>query len=121
MSFLDRLRNQVVIERRSVTANATGEEVESWSDTATIRASVQDRTPTELIQPDVDGPVIINAVVFTDYPDGTAIRHLDILRQVDIDPPRRYQVIYPKDAAGIKHHWEHQCQRLVGLEAGAAS
>lgn len=118
MSFSDGLLNSVVIEHRSITSNATGEEEEVYTDGATIPASVQDRTPSELAIPDVDGPLVINAVVFTNY--RTDIRHLDRLRQVDVTPARTYVVVDPKDPAGRHHHLEVDATRLETV-AGAGS
>lgn len=110
MSFADLLTNSVVIEHRSITSNSTGEEEEVYTDGATIPASVQDRTPLQLASPDVDGPLLINAVVFTTY--RSDIAHLDRLRQVDVSPEKRYLVLDPKDPAGRHHHLEIDAQRI---------
>lgn len=118
MTFTDFFVNSVVIEHRSISSNSTGEEEEVYTDGATIPASVQDRTPIQLQSPDVDGPLLINAVVFTGY--RTDIGHLDRLRQVDVAPERRYLVLDPKDPGGRHHHLEIDAQR-IDVVAGQGS
>jgi head-tail adaptor len=119
MSFDSLLVNTVVVEKRTITTNDTNEELATYTDAGTITASVQDRAPTELTLPDFDGPVIVNAIVFTRYSDGLAVDHLDILRQTDVSPSRRYTVIFPDDPAGRHHHFEMRCQRILAEAVGS--
>lgn len=106
------LTNTVVVERRTTTPNETGEQEESFTDAGSLSAAVQDRALTQLSLPDVDGPIIVNAVIYTEYQAPDTIRHLDRLRQVDVSPARRYRVINPADAAGRHHHLEIACRFL---------
>jgi SPP1 family predicted phage head-tail adaptor len=115
MSFATLLTNRVVIEKRTPVPNASGEEIETFDDAGEIAASVQDRSPRQLGAPDVDGPVLVDAVIFTTY--RTDIAHLDILRQVDVDPPKRYRVQFPRDPAGRHHHLEIDCEHVALVEA----
>jgi head-tail adaptor len=114
MSFESLLVNSVVLEKRTAEFNASGEEIETFEDGARIDASVQDRAPTLLATPDVDGPVLVDAVILTGF--RTDIDRLDILRQVDVDPERRYRVQSPGDPAGRHHHLEIHCQRVATIE-----
>lgn len=109
-SFTEMLVNTVVIEKRSVSFNAVNEEITTYNDGDTIAASVQERTPTEAHLPDSDGPLFIDAVIFTPY--RTDIEHLDRLRQTDVSPARVYRVLTPKDPAGRHHHLECEAQRV---------
>lgn len=120
MSLSDMLVNSVVVEQRSIAINTTGEEVESFIDGPTLPASVQERATRQLSLPDIDGPVIVNAVIYTAYQSPDTIKHLDRLRQVDVTPSRRYQVILPADGAGRHHHLEIACQKIEEIDAGGS-
>lgn len=111
MSFEDLLLNRVVIEHRGSDLSTSGEDLESFTDGATIDASVQEQAPSVFAQPDADGPVQITAVIFTAW--RTDIAHLDRLRQVDVTPPRTYSVELPRDPAGRHHHLEIDAKRLA--------
>jgi head-tail adaptor len=117
MSFDSLLRNSVVVENRTVSTNAVNEPIESFTDGATVPASVQDQAARELSVPDIDGPVLLDAVIFTGY--RSDIAHLDRLRQVDVTPARMYRVIAVRDPAGRHHHLEIDCQHMLGLEEEA--
>lgn len=122
MSFLAGLINTCVIEKRSTAPDETGEEVEVFIDGATIPAAVQYRAAQTLAMPDVDGPVLSNAVIFTLY--RTDIAHLDRLRQTDVSPVQRFLVIdpQPKGAPSApRHHLEVQAQRLLTTEQDTGS
>lgn len=119
MSIDPLLINTVTVQKRSVSHNAENEEIELFLDAGSITASVQDRSPTELTLPDVDGPVLVNAVIFTRYSDGLAVEHLDRLRQTDVTPNRLYRVITPSDPAGRHDHWEMACERVLTLDGGS--
>lgn len=116
MSLAVLLRNTVVVQRRAVEINATGEEEESWSDLLTVPASVQDASPTEM-STDIDGPVVIDATVYTATAD---IRHRDRLRQTDASPERTYEVIVARDPGGRGHHLEIDCRRIETIPAEAS-
>lgn len=118
MSFEERLLNRVTLMKRSTTSNETGEVEEHFrpeDEIGPLPASVQDRSPAELSQPDIDGPVVINAVIFLSY--RTDVDHLDQLRQTDVSPNRVYRVVYPRDPAGLHHHLEVDAQYIARLEA----
>ena len=121
MSFGSLLVNTVVVEKRTVTTNDTNEEIETFTDGPTISASVQDKTHAILNMPDFDGPVLIDAEIFTRYDDGVDIDGLDVLRQTDGPNPRRYQVIKADDPAGRHHHFQVWCRRIQVLEAVVGS
>lgn len=115
MSGIDALLvNSVVVENRSVASNAVNEPIETYTDGATIAASVQDKSARELSIPDIDGPVLLDAIIYTAY--RSDIAHLDRLRQVDVVPSRIYRVIAVRDPAGRHHHLEIDCQHMVALE-----
>lgn len=115
------LTNTVVIEKRSTSFSAENEEIETFSDGPTIPASVQDKTHAVLNLPDFDGPVLIDAEIFTTYADGVDIDGLDVLRQIDGPNPRRYKVIKADDPAGRHNHFQVWCQRIQVLEAVVGS
>lgn len=118
MSFADGLLNTVVIEQRMTTTNETNEEIESFNDGATIKASVQDKADRTLSLPDVDGPVIVNAVVYMAY--RTDIVHLARIRQTDVSPTRTYRVLVVRDPAGRHHHLEIDCERILTTPEGGS-
>ena len=65
--------------------NETGEEEETYPQsgwTEGVAAAVQDKAPSNLALPDVDGPVVINAAIYTEY--RTDVGHRDRVRQTDV-------------------------------------
>lgn len=122
MSLAVLLRNTVVIQRRAVEINATGEEEESWSDLLTVPALVQDASPTVTSSPltmDIDGPVLIDATVYTEMI--WDIRHGDRLRQTDASPElHTYEVVFARDPGGRGHHLEIDCRRIETIPAEAS-
>jgi len=118
MSLSSMLVNTVTIERRVVASNVTGEEEETYPQsgwTEAVAASVQDRNPSTLTAPDVDGPVVINAAVYMGY--RTDINHRDRVRQTDVSPERTYLVVQVDDEAGRHHHTKLTCTRLETIGA----
>jgi SPP1 family predicted phage head-tail adaptor len=114
VSFDSLLVNTIVVENRVTSTNAVNEPIETFTDGATVAASVQDRSPKQLQIPDIDGPVLLDAVIYTAY--RSDIAHLDRIRQIDVTPERIYRVIAVRDPAGRHHHLELDCQHMVGLE-----
>lgn len=122
MSLSSLLVNTVTIERRVVTPNETGEEEVTYPEsgwTAGVKASVQDKAPSNLALPDVDGPVVINASIYTEF--RTDVDHLDRVRQTDVSPEVTYLVVSRDDEAGRHHHTKLVCSRIETIGTGVGS
>jgi hypothetical protein len=63
----------------------------------------------------VDGPVVINAMIYTEYRDD--VNHLDRIRRTDVTPNLTYLVIAPEDPAGWLHHRKFTCSRIETIGA----
>ena len=111
MSFTGMLRHSLTILDPSVGTEDSHGHVEAhpYTDGATIKGLVQERTGKEVDGPDLGGTVVVNAVVFV--PPGTVVTARNRIRRNDT--AAIYEVLYVKDAAGWGHHIELDCRRII--------
>jgi hypothetical protein len=107
--FSQLLRHEIVVEIPATgSASAWGHAPTGFTDGATVRGLIQERTGQEYVGPELGGTVVSDGIVFLPMSSGVTERNQ--LRRKDTGA--RYRVLLVRDAAGQGHHLEAVVQAL---------
>jgi hypothetical protein len=113
MAIASRFRHVLVIERAGTSTGTTprGHAIRAIEDHHTTRGLVEETAGRKIEGPALGNTVVADARIFAAASEDVA--EADVVRRVDVDPPRRYQVLFVRDPGGRGRHLELDARRVT--------
>jgi head-tail adaptor len=113
MAIESRFRHDLVIERLGASTGTTprGHAIRALADHHATRGLVEETTGREIEGPELGETVVTNVRIFAAATED--VTEADVVRRVDVDPPRRYEVLFVRDPGGRGRHLELDARRVA--------
>lgn len=112
MAIADRFRHSLVVERLGTSTGTSprGHALQALADDHATRGLVEETAGREIEGPELGSTVVANVRIFVAA--GEDVTEADVVRRVDVDPARRYEVLFVRDPGGRGRHLELDARRI---------